>query len=297
MTKKNKQNTTYQPVEVSESRSVDLDSHISGRSYRLLISHPTHFDDTTQRPVLVVLDGDAYFHFITEVTRNRGTLGNEIEAPIVVGVSFAHQGKDAWHQRRYEEYTPCAPAKGEMPAEFVDALNFAGLNTFVDFLQTDVIKTLKSICKTNLGELCLFGHSIAGLAVIETLFHPASQFTRFIAVSPALWWNEHQIMSKAHSRLRDISESHNLTLYISVGELEETPPTAAPEGSVLSQEELAEIVAKCKMVNNAKEFSRITSANTNINCQMTVSPQQTHISVPYQTIVEALNFSFPNKKH
>jgi hypothetical protein len=43
----------------------------------------------------------------------------------------------------------------------------------------------------------LFGHSLSGLFVLWTLFTRAELFQYYLASSPSIWWNDHEILAYA----------------------------------------------------------------------------------------------------
>ena len=48
---------------------------------------------------------------------------------------------------------------------------------------------LSGAAPLNFGRATLFGHSLGGLFVLETLRADPALFARWIAVSPSLWWS------------------------------------------------------------------------------------------------------------
>ena len=74
---------------------------------------------------------------------------------------------------RARDFTP-----SEMPVFDMSA----GAARFRDFLTSQVLSAFA------IGETVLFGHSLGGLFVIDTLLEQPDTFDRYIASSPSLWW-------------------------------------------------------------------------------------------------------------
>ena len=64
----------------------------------------------------------------------------------------------------------------------------------------------------------LFGHSLGGYYALWNLFNHRNDFSKYIALSPSIWWNEYELMKMADSFL--VEESINKALFIGVGEME-----------------------------------------------------------------------------
>ena len=64
----------------------------------------------------------------------------------------------------------------------------------------------------------LFGHSLAGYYVLWQLFHHQASFQRYIAISPSIWWNEHELLGYASTFLKERPFAYE-KLFIGVGNL------------------------------------------------------------------------------
>ena len=47
----------------------------------------------------------------------------------------------------------------------------------------------------------IVGESAAGLFVVDTFFREPALFDNYIAMDPALWWNDHELVKQATKRL------------------------------------------------------------------------------------------------
>lgn len=287
---------TVKPVTVRESERVDVRSTSSGRGYRLMIATPSSAPPEDGYPLLLVLDGDAYFGFMTDVTRNRGVIGNEIAAPVVVGIAYADEDPDAWLTRRSLEFTPTDPPEEQRTAQ-TDALEYGGAGAFLDAIEHDILPAISDLVAIDASRMAIFGHSLGGLAVLQTLFTKSCLFQSYIAVSPAIWWAPDLLATQEAAFVERVREKELAPrVLIAVGALEETPPERVPAWSDMSLEQVAEHVRSAAMVSNARDLaSRLAAGFQGIAAKVRFAEpvDETHISVPYAVIREALDLAFP----
>jgi uncharacterized protein len=62
-------------------------------------------------------------------------------------------------------------------------------------LETEIKPKVAATIRVNAAEQALFGHSIAGLAVLRALFTEPTAFRTFIAASPSIWWNADAVLT------------------------------------------------------------------------------------------------------
>ncbi|NER79955.1 MAG: alpha/beta hydrolase [Leptolyngbya sp. SIO1D8] len=136
-------------------------------------------------------------------------------------------------------------------------------NHFLQFLQTEVKPWIASHCDVTDTGSTLFGSSLGGLFVAYTLLMAPETFDNFIAVSPALWWDDEMLF-----QLEPSSSSENLAknIYVGVGALEESP-------------EIPKLAA-FKMVTNVRRFAHQLSQTTRSHrVTLNVLEGETHTSV------------------
>lgn len=159
----------------------DLTSASSGHTYHLYTFVPSAAAEQPAR-VLYVLDGDTMFNEAAEVVSERVAAG-EIAPTIVVGIGYG-DGDNA----RTRDYTPTSSPSVEGSGE-ADAFF-----TFVtDELIPHVDATRDTIAEREAR--ALMGHSLGGLATLYALLTRSEHIHDFIALSPALMWDEQAIFS------------------------------------------------------------------------------------------------------
>ncbi len=155
----------------------------------------------TRYPVLVVLDGEDYFHFLTGVTAYYARLGT-IPEMVVVGVDSGD---------RFRDFTP---TKAAIPGGKVIETSGGGV-LFERFLEEELLPAIeKNYRVTGFRVLC--GHSVAGLFVVESMVSHPGSFSGFVATSPSLWWDDEYVCREAESELKK-KGTRDRYLFLAVG--------------------------------------------------------------------------------
>jgi predicted alpha/beta superfamily hydrolase len=172
-------------------RSRTLDG-LDGRRFDLMLSTPEGGPPEAGWPFLVVLDGERFFGAVAgaaaSLARRREKTG---VAPLVV-IGVAHRpDQGAVEDQRAMDFTrfECAQPEGARPG--------GGGARFGRFLAETVLSEVERVAAIDRARATLFGHSLAGLFVLETLEAEPALFTRWAAVSPSLWW---RTPDAAHAR-------------------------------------------------------------------------------------------------
>lgn len=212
-------------------------------------------------PVLFVLDGQRYSDMIFRVMENqiRNSPKTKVEPFIVV--SIGHQ-EDNVVNRRYYDFT--APAENytfpirrgkqmqEVPA--------GGALNFKNFIKEELMPFVQAEYAVNPEQFYLYGHSLGGLFTLWTYLTDPQLFTKFVAISPSIWWNNHELLQ--------VQQSSN----------QKFPPLAIYVGG----EEGDMVDDAMTFYNNQRSSSTITS--------FYIALKENHASVIPTTISKALRF-------
>jgi predicted alpha/beta superfamily hydrolase len=134
----------------------------------IYIGLPAGFNDTTEYPLVIVLEGEIVFESFAPVTRLAGQV-NEIPHCIVVGIPF---------HNNHLEYAPVISANPQ--SGFAD--------TTLDFFRQELFPLLESRYHCT-NDRIIWAHSaLGGLFSTYLLIGPDNQFTGIISSSPALKW-------------------------------------------------------------------------------------------------------------
>lgn len=197
--------------------------------------------------VLYLLDANLFFGTATEMTRLMHKLYGELPALHVVGIAYPTDDMFTQGALRTRDFTPSEDRRmAEMAANFPQPPAqvkiepaMGGASAFLRFMKDEVGPLVGDIVGAPDHESILFGSSLGGLFATHVFLHDPTAFDRYIAVSPALWWNG----DEALEAMPAIGEEHRRAgLYLAVGGLEESPriPALAPFKMVTNARTLAE---------------------------------------------------------
>ncbi|MGE7091474.1 alpha/beta hydrolase [Lysinibacillus sp. NPDC048646] len=169
-------------------------------------------------PIYYVLDGSSYFQLVKEAVRlqSRNAAKTGVIPAIVVGIGH---GEDM-HERRFYDFT-AHEAAYVYPARFKGKGydKHGGAQDFTRFLEEELKPSIQAEFQVDGQQQTLFGHSLAGYYVLWQLFYEHSSFQRYIAISPSIWWNNHELLANAALFMKEQAVV-NEKLFIGVGELE-----------------------------------------------------------------------------
>jgi predicted alpha/beta superfamily hydrolase len=145
-----------------------IQSNVLKQDKEIYIGLPAGFNDTTEYPLVIVLEGEVLFESFAPVTRLAGQV-DEIPHCIVVGIPF---------HNKHLEYAPVISAHPQ--SGFAD--------TTLEFFRTELFPLLESRYPCT-GDRIIWSHSaLGGIFGTYLLIGPDNQFTGIISSSPALNW-------------------------------------------------------------------------------------------------------------
>lgn len=196
-------NSSAQEVGIKDTHSLKVKSTIIGEEFRIDIFLPRGYPDKNNLPVIYVLDSEYNFGAVTYITR-RLIKDNLIPDAILVGVSYdtTYQWYTNFRQRDYTPTKTILPYSG-------------GGRQFLEFLEKELIPLIELNYKVS-SERLITGHSLGGLIGFYSMILKPSLFSKYLLVSPSLWYDENFIFSKAEN-FEMMSNSH---VYTAIGEYE-----------------------------------------------------------------------------
>lgn len=175
------QKDTYTPPEIERyltgnGERIVMHSKILDQERELLIGLPPHFNDTTEYPLVFVLEGELLFESFAPLTRLAGQV-NEIPPCIVVGIPF------------HDKHLEYAPVIADHPES-----GFA--DTMLEYYRRELFPLLDSLYQCT-NDRIIWAHSaLGGIFGTYLLIGPDTQFTGIISSSPALKWMKDYIYRK-----------------------------------------------------------------------------------------------------
>lgn len=264
-------------VSVSDSKRIDFISSINGRSYSVMVSLPSKPAPSEGYPVIYVLDGDEYFSSFVSASRKP----TQPDA-IIVGIGYPHDERwiDAQIKRsrsarqrdmsasafdqainiaRFYDLTPSGVKEPSVAASGLSEADAGGGSSFFRVIEEEIKPRIEQLAPTDRERSALFGHSLGGLFVLDTLFtHPRS-FKTFIASSPSIYWADYAVLKReAAFRSAVAAGEASPRILIAVGGLEEGLPPRVPASLEAVRAEFeADLKAKGMVVNNCALAARL----------------------------------------
>lgn len=186
-------------IEIGRTYSFESKILEEKRSINVYLPHSYHSTTRTDYPVIYLMDGDYNFHYLTGLIDQLAVISEKIPEMIVVG--FSDKGRDS-----YVSY--CTPRNKKKNPNGKSAL-------FLEYILNEVKPYINATYRTSAYDV-LVGQSIGGLFTLNAMMENPESFENYIAISPAVWWNDFQ----AEKDLKKFFKKHkNLDkkLFLSVG--------------------------------------------------------------------------------
>ncbi|HVZ34718.1 MAG TPA: alpha/beta hydrolase-fold protein [Polyangiaceae bacterium] len=250
---------------IENSELIDLHSEQTGRDYELIVGVPGSYAKEPDRryPVLYLLDGQWDFNLINTLS---GGLRYDKVAPefLVVGITYAGAQPD-YEKLRAEDYTPTRSHPGYAKEPFG-----GDGPKFLRFLEESVLPTVESRYRVDASQRMLSGHSLGGLFTLYALMEKPDLFQTFLALSPAVGWDDRYIFRREH----EFHAQHpklQKRVWLSAGDKE------WPD-----------------YVKNARDFFAQFQAShyEGITLQVHIAPGERHSGVKPETYNRAIRFAF-----
>ncbi|WP_312598114.1 alpha/beta hydrolase-fold protein [Brevundimonas sp.] len=155
-----------------------------GRTMDLMLALPRGEASPGGWPLLLALDGDRFFAALAGAS---AALSQRTEktgvAPMAVAALAHRPAAGAPEDQRARDFTrsACPDPRLSRPS--------GGGDAFQRLIADHVLPMLAEAAPLNRARATLFGHSLGGLFVLETLLADPTLFARWVAVSPSLWWS------------------------------------------------------------------------------------------------------------
>lgn len=268
-----------EPYALPDTQVHAMHSQETGADYQLLIATPPNYQTSGKKyPVVYMLDADYSFALTRNVVRHfveRGKL------PEMILVAIAYPGAaddmEIYRRNRKRDYTPSlTPISTATPAPATEAQQ-GGAVRFRNFIADEVMAYVANKFPVS-ADRTFIGHSYGGLFGAYVLLTEPELFTRYVLISPSLWWDNRMIFrleQKAGSRaIAGNTERH---VFLAIGALETRDEMGAP------------------MVDQLKQFYGELRARREPGLQidMRVYPDESHASIFPSAVTGGLLAVFP----
>lgn len=176
------------------------------REVQVILPESYQSNKEANYPVIYLLDGDYVVHGVSGML---DLLANKAQLiPDVILVGIADKGTD-----KYRQYM--TPAGLTAPFKKEDA---GKAELFLNFIEKELKPYINSNYRSANNSI-LVGHSMGGLFVLNALLESPNAFEHFVSMSPSVWLNDHEIMTKAKDFVGK-SKHKTTSLYLSLGDEE-----------------------------------------------------------------------------
>lgn len=267
-------------VSINGTEQILMRSHVSSREYQIFMFKPTEDPPPLGYPVIYVLDANSVFGTFVEAVLLQSSRPEKTGVVPAVIIGIGYQTETPFSPCRHYDFTrPVSAIDLSKRPDGTPWPRRGGAEHFIKFIEEDLKPIINKKFNIDSRRETLFGHSLGGLFVLQTLYTRPDLFQTYIAGSPSIYLVEKFFFKKDKEfqfklRQKDI----NVDVFIGAGELEKHH--------------------KSNMNKNARNFSRMLSALKNCGVgvvQFKEFEGEGHLSVLPNFINRALRFALSPK--
>lgn len=203
--KTNKKQAESKPFILGQIQEIDSKILAEKRILNIYLPDGYNAKDTLKYPVIYLLDGSAdedFIHVVGLVQYNTFPWIDRIPQSIVVGIANINRKRDLTSPATVEILKQQMPSQG-------------GSEKFIAFLEKELQPFIEKNYKTTNSKM-IIGQSLGGLLATEILFKNPELFSKYVIISPSLWWNDGELL-KMNPKLLKESFTQKKDIYIGVG--------------------------------------------------------------------------------
>lgn len=221
--------------------------------------------DSIKYPVTYLLDGsinEDFIHVAGLYQFNSFEWINRVPKSIVVGIATVDRRRDYTFPTTISTDQKKSPTSGHS-------------DQFIAFIEKELQPFIEKKYKAT-NTRTIIGQSLGGLLATEILFKKPALFSKYIIISPSLWWNNGSLLNTPSPLPLD-SLSQKTAVYIGVGK-EGLTPTQLPRVMEVDANLLAEKIKGTRSKTVALYFDYL--------------PQEDHATISHQAIANALQIVY-----
>ena len=187
--------------------ALKINSAVLGEERTILVRVPPGYETNKLRyPVLYMTDGNAHIGHTSSTVEFLARNGRMSEL-IVVGIINTDRTRDL-----SPTHVKTTVAGGNSALQFPTS---GGADKFLKFIETELIPEIEKRYRVHQYRI-LAGHSLGGLFTIHTMVSRPELFNSYVAVSPALQWDNQVVVKRAEDFFKARKEL-GATLFMSLG--------------------------------------------------------------------------------
>lgn len=213
--------SSQEPVPPHESFTIASVEMSEPRLINVYLPPDYNADQAVVYPVIYMPDGglaEDFPHIANTI--DAGIRAGEMRPVVLVGIENTQRRRDMTGPTEVEEDRKIAPVVG-------------GSAAFRAFIANELIPQVQARYRVT-DEAGIIGESAAGLFIVETFFLTPDLFDVYLAISPSLWWNDHELVRKAAERLA-ADPGLEADLYLTSANETDIAPHVAQLAEILDQ--------------------------------------------------------------
>lgn len=237
-------------------------SQYNGYEYEIDVHVPKEAAPEEGYSVVFVLDGQRYSKMMERVLQSQIRMAMKTGVKPLLIVGIGHQEADVPQQRFYDFTAPAETYHfPKRRGRDMPVMPAGGAEKLMDFLIKQLLPFLATTYTVNEKDVAIYGHSLGGLFVLWSYVQHPHVFSQYVALSPSVWWNKHELLTLIH----ETNKTYSAPLFITVG---------GEEGD---------------MVDDAARFVQI-AATKHIPSTFYVAQEENHASIIPTTMSRVLRF-------
>ena len=215
--------TAPQSYTLPFSAVLPFTSAVNGIAYALYVRTPADYAMGDARyPVIVTLDADYSFTICANHLEHLADRADQGPKAILVSIAYPgiYPDRDGYRAQRTRDYTPIFWPDGGYGPEFQK--DSGGGPLFQRVIAEEVLPTIDRLYRTDPIDRTLVGHSYGGLFAAWTLQTRPELFSRYLMVSPSLWYARKKLFADEAAG-SFVKPGRKTFAYLAVGSWEEQP--------------------------------------------------------------------------
>jgi predicted alpha/beta superfamily hydrolase len=252
-----------------------------GDRFRICVTGPENPVQGTKYGAVYALDGNFVAGACASATRLM-SLARDVPPlfSIAIGYPLDHPIPHVTQRNRDLTPSPLPSADDLMPGIFGGPIVPSGGGAaFLRFILEELRPAMTNAYDLDQGETLLAGMSLGGLFTLYALATDPTSFRRYLAISPAVWWDDRLVPRLAEALSPD--RRSDGSVYLCAGELESAAhvKAALEKTAVGAYDKLPDYMRRIDMITDLQAMAGILRARTNFKVSHAVMASETHQSI------------------
>ncbi len=199
------QSNTKNPIILGEQIQLFSKALNENRTLNIYLPEGYNEKDTNHYPVIFLLDGsldEDFIHVVGLVQYYTFPWIQRIPKSIVVGIANVDRRRDFTGETKIPSDLKHSPTGGHSA-------------NFIAFIEKELIPYIDKNYLTQ-NTRTIIGQSLGGLLATEILFTKPYLFSKYVIISPSLWWNDGALLN-AQPKILNAEFTQPIDIYIGVG--------------------------------------------------------------------------------